>query len=534
MTRLLFLAAATLAAAAPAMPARADNRVAIAQPATGSFVRGRVRITASDSAPAIAATMRFDWSSDGSTWKLIAEDIEPDDGFNAVWNTGGFSGRAIIRATNAAGNQSHVRVTVDNQAPALTVSTGPPAFSPNGDRRSDEAAIRFTAEEAVALTLQVLGPRGFVVSTEARDLPVAPRRTALFRWDGTVYDGLRRAFDGLYTVRAVAVDAAGNRSMQTAEIRVDTRPPRIKRLTASAPFGGAVEARFSLAEADTTAAIRPRLLDQYGRTIVALPARIVVPGEARVSIPLPAALQPGAYRVGIFAFDRAGNRTDKVPVTSAFLHTQPVTAHVWGNFSGVGRRVALTFDDCFDAGGWQGVLDALAREKVKATFFCPGRAVLDNTRLALRTVRDGHAIGSHGWDHADFSKLSFDSSYARLISDRNVWWELARVVPMPLFRPPYARYTPTTLAAAGAAGYSAVVLWEVDPFDWRNPGVAAIVSRVVGATTPGAIDLMHTLPATAAALPTIIRRLRARGYGFMTLPELATIGTPTAGHWKAY
>jgi peptidoglycan/xylan/chitin deacetylase (PgdA/CDA1 family) len=67
-----------------------------------------------------------------------------------------------------------------------------------------------------------------------------------------------------------------------------------------------------------------------------------------------------------------------------------------------------------------------------------------------------------------------------------------------------------------------------------DPGVAAIVSRVVSATTPGAIDLMHTLPQTAAALPSIIDELRARGYRFLTLPEMAALGTPTPGHWTAY
>ena len=109
----------------------------------------------------------------------------------------------------------------------------------------------------------------------------------------------------------------------------------------------------------------------------------------------------------------------------------------------------------------------------------------------------------------------------------------AHVAPTPFFRPPYGAYTPTTVAAAGAAGYGAVVLWDVDPYDWQRPGVAAIVDRVVAPTRPGAIVLMHTLPETAAALPTIIAELRARGYGFMTIPQLAALGTPTPGHWPA-
>jgi peptidoglycan-N-acetylglucosamine deacetylase len=84
------------------------------------------------------------------------------------------------------------------------------------------------------------------------------------------------------------------------------------------------------------------------------------------------------------------------------------------------------------------------------------------------------------------------------------------VAPTPFFRPPYARYTPTALSAAGAAGYAAVVLWSVDPFDWTNPGASVVVQRVVGPRRPGSIILMHTLPGTAAALPTIIGELRAR------------------------
>ena len=100
----------------------------------------------------------------------------------------------------------------------------------------------------------------------------------------------------------------------------------------------------------------------------------------------------------------------------------------------------------------------------------------------------------------------------------------------------------TSFAASGASAVARtfaavgreVVLWDVDPYDWKRPGVDAIVQRVVGATTPGAIDLMHTLPETAAALPTIIDDLRARGYGFATLPQLAALGTPTPGHWRDY
>jgi peptidoglycan/xylan/chitin deacetylase (PgdA/CDA1 family) len=154
--------------------------------------------------------------------------------------------------------------------------------------------------------------------------------------------------------------------------------------------------------------------------------------------------------------------------------------------------------------------------------------------VARRTVRDGHVIGSHGWDHADFTRLSFASSQGRLEQDRAAWWKLARVTPTPYFRPPYGAYNATTVAAAGRAGYSAVVLWDVDPRDWTQPGPGAIESRILSQVRPGSIVLMHTLSQTATQLPWLIQTLRSRHYIPLTLPELARVGTPTPGGWPAY
>ena len=532
MRRLLPPFALLAAWAAFASPAGAAGPISIVEPVAGALVHGKVRVTASDTAP--VDSVSFEWSSDGVRWNPISVDADPADGFGALWDTAGYSGNALLRASDPAGNQTHVRLRVDNAAPALTLTAGLPSFSPNGDGRSDRVAIRFVANEAVSVKLQLFGPRGLVVQNETGGLDVAPRRTVRFVWDGTIYDGAGRARDGLYTARAIATDKAGNRTAVIAPVRVDTRAPIIRSLRGSQQVGGTVAVRFSLVDAGDEVVVRPRLLDQYGIAEVKLPSRTVVPGVVALTVPIPAALAPGAYRLGISASDQAGNTTDPAPATAALLFTHPVRARVWGRFEGVGRSVALTFDDCYDGGGWAGVLDALAREQVKATFFCTGQAVLADPALGLRTVREGQVIGSHGWDHANFAALSFESSVARLVDDRNVWWNLDRVVPMPFFRPPYGAYTATTVAAAGSAGYGALVLWDVDPFDWRHPGVAAVVQRVVGATTPGAIDLMHTLPDTAAALPTIIHELRARGYRFLTLPEMAALGTPTSGHWRAY
>jgi peptidoglycan/xylan/chitin deacetylase (PgdA/CDA1 family) len=61
-----------------------------------------------------------------------------------------------------------------------------------------------------------------------------------------------------------------------------------------------------------------------------------------------------------------------------------------------------------------------------------------------------------------------------------------------------------------------------------------ITSRVLAATGPGSIVLMHTLPQTAAALPAILRGLRSQRLAVVGLPTLLAIGTPSAGGWPRY
>ena len=193
---------------------------------------------------------------------------------------------------------------------------------------------------------------------------------------------------------------------------------------------------------------------------------------------------------------------------------------LWRRVDGGGPHLALTFDDGDRPDAWERILDALDRLATTATFFLLGMRVLEHPDLAARTVAAGHAIGSHGFDHARLTDLSPDEVRWRLERDREAWAAVAAATPLPWFRPPYGAYDQSTLGAAAGAGYPCTVLWDVDPEDWREPGSDVIATRVLRRARPGSIVALHVVDQTAEALPTVVKGLRARGVRPVTIPRL--------------
>jgi peptidoglycan/xylan/chitin deacetylase (PgdA/CDA1 family) len=101
-----------------------------------------------------------------------------------------------------------------------------------------------------------------------------------------------------------------------------------------------------------------------------------------------------------------------------------------------------------------------------------------------------------------------------------------------LFRPPYGSFNATTIRELKRL-HLLMILWSVDTDDYLLPGVPAIVQSALAGARPGAIILMHdgggNRTQTIAALPTIIRKLRARGFHLVTIPQLLLDDPPPPG-----
>ena len=208
--------------------------------------------------------------------------------------------------------------------------------------------------------------------------------------------------------------------------------------------------------------------------------------------------------------------------------------------------VALTFDDGPDPRWTPRILDILKAKGVPATFFIVGENAITERSLLQRMIREGHEIGSHTYTHPNLATAGRTQTLFELNATQRLF-EAFTGRTLKLFRAPFFGDAEPTTAdevvpvwEAQNSGYVSVGL-HVDSEDWQRPGVPAIVNNVLSriASAPPNCDdtvenqcsrnivLLHDSGGdrsqTIAALPILIDTLRAHGYRFVPVSELAGI-----------
>jgi len=186
------------------------------------------------------------------------------------------------------------------------------------------------------------------------------------------------------------------------------------------------------------------------------------------------------------------------------------------------KLVALTFDD----GPWPGqtdrILDILKHEGVHATFFMQGGRVKKARGLARRVADEGHLVGNHTLSHKLLTKEKPKEVRRQIMGGAKVIRSATGVQPV-WFRPPYGAINGDVWKQTRKL-HLKVALWDVDTRDWSRPGAKKIIRTTEKNAKSGSIILMHdggtNRRQTIAALPKIIRDLKAKGYVFVTLEEL--------------
>ena len=188
--------------------------------------------------------------------------------------------------------------------------------------------------------------------------------------------------------------------------------------------------------------------------------------------------------------------------------------------------IAMTFDDGPSAATTPRLLDILKQRNIKATFFLIGQNAASNPDIVRRILADGHEIGNHSWTHPQLSKLSDDRVTTEISKTQDAIKEATGFTPT-LLRPPYGAITTRQREwIEGRFGLS-IILWSVDPFDWKRPGASVITQRILSQVRPGAIILSHDIhKQTVDAMPATLDALAAKGYKFVTVTELIAMNKP--------
>ena len=195
-----------------------------------------------------------------------------------------------------------------------------------------------------------------------------------------------------------------------------------------------------------------------------------------------------------------------------------------------GRRIALTFDDGPSPRWTPEVLRVLEHYHVPATFFMIGSQAVRNPSIVRAVAAAGFQIGDHTFTHPDLATLPAWERLVQISSTESALGGLTGARPR-LVRPPYSSSTSAITPAQERAwlpiaqrGY-VIVVANYDPEDWNLPGVSTIVQRATPPGRQGGIVLMHDgggdRGQTVAALNLLIPRLKARGFTFATVSDLA-------------
>ena len=199
-------------------------------------------------------------------------------------------------------------------------------------------------------------------------------------------------------------------------------------------------------------------------------------------------------------------------------------------------KIALTFDDGPDPDWTPKILDVLKEKGVHASFFVIGENAEAYPDLVKRIVDEGHDVGNHTFTHPNLGELPEPLVTLEINATQRLF-EALTGRSLRLFRAPFlGDAEPTTadeivpIRIAQSMGYLSVGL-HIDPNDWQRPSADEIVERSIAeATDPnpdvrGHIILLHDSGGdrsnTVDALPKLIDALRARGFEFVPVSELA-------------
>ncbi|MBQ4052723.1 MAG: polysaccharide deacetylase family protein [Clostridia bacterium] len=183
------------------------------------------------------------------------------------------------------------------------------------------------------------------------------------------------------------------------------------------------------------------------------------------------------------------------------------------------KKIAISFDCAWGVDFTDTLLDVMAKNDVRCTFFAVQFWVEKYPEYVEKIVAAGHEIGTHSRTHPYMSKLS-ETQIRDELTTSSAAIEKLTGQKVTLFRPPYGDYNNLLIDTCKDMGLYPIQ-WDVDSLDWKNLSATEIAMRIINGAKNGSIILCHNNGLhTAEALPLIFSTLKNRGFTFVPIGEL--------------
>jgi len=185
------------------------------------------------------------------------------------------------------------------------------------------------------------------------------------------------------------------------------------------------------------------------------------------------------------------------------------------------KVIYLTFDEGYEAGYTETILNTLQQNEVKATFFITAHYLNTALELVERMINEGHTVGNHTVNHPSMPSKTDEEIENEIMTLHQAVYEKFNYE-MKYIRPPKGEFNERTLKKTSELGYK-TVMWSFAYFDWdekKQPSIDEAKKMIINNFHNGEIMLLHPNSKTNSdVLDTIIKEAKNQGYEFKLLDQ---------------
>lgn len=185
------------------------------------------------------------------------------------------------------------------------------------------------------------------------------------------------------------------------------------------------------------------------------------------------------------------------------------------------KTIYLTFDEGYEAGYTENILNTLKENEVKATFFITSHYLNTASGLVERMINEGHIVGNHTVNHKSMPSITDEEIEKEIMQLHQAVYEKFNYE-MKYIRPPKGEFNERTLKKSAELGYK-TVMWSFAYFDWdekKQPSIEESQKMIIKNFHCGEIMLLHPNSKTnSEVLDSIIKEAKSQGYEFKLLDE---------------